>query len=368
MAIPRDNPLPSRTPTIRIEDEEQSQDDPEREPSTPEGEISIQALFAQVQALQRENAAMRLTIENQTTNPQRRQAEEPYERPFAPRVDPRVQKPPTFSGKLSEYQNFMMQCILTFTMCPNTYAKEDQKVLFVISLLRDTALTWARPIMEDEKHPLRSDFTSFKEELDNLYLDRNLKYTAEDKIMRLRQTKSAASYSVEFQSLVALLDLNDAAKRLLFYFGLKPEVKDAIATVDRAKTFILLIDQAINIDQRRHQRTLEDKKTVSPSTPTPQPRTPRPSPAPSTGKPTTTGDVKKSTTPAPTQSRGPRGPLTPDEKARRKANNLCMYCGQPGHIATDCPASLKASQYVANLLNSQQASPSTETPPQYGKN
>ena len=32
-----------------------------------------------------------------------------------------------------------------------------------------------------------------------------------------------------------------------------------------------------------------------------------------------------------------RGPLSEEEKQRRRANRLCLYCGGPGHIAVTCP-------------------------------
>jgi len=221
----------------------------------------------------------------------------------------------------------MTQCTLTFAVCTQTYAGDKEKVLFILALLRGDALKWAREIATDEKHPLRTNYTAFKKELDNLYLDRNLKYAAEDKLMRLYQTKSAAAYAVEFQSLVALLDLNDAAKCLLFYWHLKPDVKDSIVTVGRETTFPSLVDQAVNIDQRKYQRTLEERKS------TPSSSSSRPV-APSTGR----SDPRQSTPTPPTSSRGPRGPLSTDEKERRRVNNLCHYCGDPGHIGTACPA------------------------------
>jgi hypothetical protein len=31
-------------------------------------------------------------------------------------------------------------------------------------------------------------------------------------------------------------------------------------------------------------------------------------------------------------------PLTPEERKRRVDNKLCLYCGQPGHLAGSCPA------------------------------
>jgi hypothetical protein len=33
-----------------------------------------------------------------------------------------------------------------------------------------------------------------------------------------------------------------------------------------------------------------------------------------------------------------RGKLTPEERKHRMDNNLCLYCGKPGHKAQDCQA------------------------------
>src|SRR5205809_356423 len=94
-------------------------------------------------------------------------------------------------------------------MCPNTYPTHEQKVLFVISLLHGPAFNWAREIPEQSDHPLRHDYPAFKLALSNLYLDRNLQAISEAKLSQLHQTKSAATYTVDFQSLSAPLDLND---------------------------------------------------------------------------------------------------------------------------------------------------------------
>ncbi|KAJ8095487.1 hypothetical protein PM082_023257 [Marasmius tenuissimus] len=38
-----------------------------------------------------------------------------------------------------------------------------------------------------------------------------------------------------------------------------------------------------------------------------------------------------------TRTAKPRGPLTAEERQRRKDKNLCMYCGGSGHKANVCP-------------------------------
>src|SRR3982074_3556800 len=170
------------------------------------------------------------------------------------------------------------------SLCVQILTLRTKKVLFVISLLRGSALSWALEIPENEDHPLRHDYDAFKTALSNLYLERNYKALCESKLLRLKQTKSAAAYSVEFQSIVSALDLDENSKCLFLYERLIPDVKDAIALVGRETTFSALVDQAISIDQRMYQRRIETKKPDSsraskPSTPKPSPH-PNASPKP----------------------------------------------------------------------------------------
>src|SRR5947207_13254710 len=91
----------------------------------------------------------------------------------APAAEPKVNKPTEFSGKLSEYSTFISQCLLTFTMCPVAYRKDEQKDLFVISYLAGTPRKWANRILQDSEHPYRKDFSAFKKALDAMYSDGN---------------------------------------------------------------------------------------------------------------------------------------------------------------------------------------------------
>ena len=181
----------------------------------------------------------------------------------------------------------------------------------------------------------------FETAISNLYSDRNLQAKNEDKLARLEQTKSAATYGAEFQSLVDPLDLGDRAKCLLFYKGLKSNVKDTIVTVGRATTFTDLLDQAISIDQRKHQRTLENKTSSSSSKSTFS-RAPPPSAA-STNQSNSRnpGHTSHPAAQVDPQPRGqkrphPRGPLSDQEKAYRAAHGLCPYCGER-HTLDQCP-------------------------------
>ena len=269
------------------------------------------------------------------------------ETPAQARRDPKIPNPPEFSGKVSEFRNFMAQCTLTFHMCPNTYVTDEQKVLFIISLFRGSALTWARDIPEQPDHHLRKDYSAFKKALSNLYLDRNLKAASEDKLSRLCQTKSAAAYAVEFQSTVASLGLNDNAECLFFYLGLKPEIKDDLATVGRATTLTALIDQVVGIDQRKYQRRLEEKKSNPSSSSTPSGF--RDSSRDSKSKPQNPASANLVSQSNSSNLGKPHGPLTDAEKARRKQKGLCVYCADPAHVWANCPRRL-ANAAKANTL------------------
>jgi hypothetical protein len=259
----------------------------------------------------------------------------------------------------------MAQCTLTFTMCPKTYSSNEKKVLFVVSLLRGTALDWARGVAEDEHHPLRNNYPAFKEALSNLYLDRNYKALCETKLLRLKQTKSAAAYAVEFESLVSVLNLDNDAKCLLFYEHLHPDVKDAIATVGRATTFTALVDQAVSIDQRKFQRRMENKKLDSSpqsSAPksTPPARGSNPPNKPS-GNPNSNSNANINTNQPRTPLSKPRDPLTDSEKLHRKQNKLCAYCGDPSHDISSCPR-LRAKEAKANAISFVPLYPQNPTP------
>ena len=249
--------------------------------------------------------------------------------------DPKLTPPPEFSGKISEYRNFIAQCTLTFTMCPNTYNNDEKKVLFVISRLRGTALSWAREIAESENHPLRTDYLAFKTAMSDIYLDQNYRELCETKLNALRQTKSAAAYSVEFATLSAPLSLNDEALCLNFYRGLHDDVKDRMAIIGHASTYAALVKQAISIDQRRHQRRLESKSESGSSS---APSNSQNKTRSSTNPPKSNPAPNLSSNPAKRPESKPRGPLSDEEKARRKRLNLCTYCADPKLSVADCPS------------------------------
>jgi hypothetical protein len=263
--------------------------------------------------------------------------------------DPKVALPDPFTGKVAEFQNFIAQCTLTLTLCPKTYPEDEDRVLFVISCLRGTPLTWAHDIIFDSEHPLRKDYPAFKVALTNLYGDRAYEMECEDKIKHLQQTGSAASYAQTFQTLMAPLGLNKKSKCLMFFGGLKTEVKKAIIIAGRSTEFQDLVNQAVKFDQLLYQQLRQEKRESQddPSYPNKKRQTSR------------TTDSKAQNSRAPVNTPPPfapspdttshfRLPLTEREKEHRRQNNLCAYCGDPEHTLETCPLVKKKDNFVPN--------------------
>jgi Retrotransposon gag protein len=109
-------------------------------------------------------------------------------------------------------------------------------------LPRGTPRIWANSILENEDHPYRKSFPEFKKALDAMYTDRNLKQRARDKLGHLEQTKSVASYSAEFQNIIAPLNLDDGSKQSMFYKGLDSDIKKSLIYFPAAKSFDELLE------------------------------------------------------------------------------------------------------------------------------
>ena len=284
--------------------------------------------------------------------------------------DPKLSPPPEFSGKISEFRNFMAQCNLVIELSPNTYPTDRDKVLFVISRLRGDAMSWARPVVEENDHALRNNFAAFKTALSGLYLDRNYKDLCKSKLRNLKMTKSAATYAVDFATLIAPFpEKDDQSKHEAFYNGLHDDIKDALAIAGPAETYEKLVQQAIALDQRRYQCRLDKKKSESSSSDSND--KPRPSNSNSNSNsngsnsrnnnhpnsrngshtrnnvPTSRNDSKSNDS-KPFESRF-REPLTEEEKARRVKLGLCKYCADPGHVVENCPRAPKNSPVVARV-------------------
>ena len=242
--------------------------------------------------------------------------------------------PPKFTGTLDSLANLIFYCNIEFTVKPLTYEDDAKKVIFLISHLgsltsgNGAAFTWART-MHKKKDECIEDFDLSVERLEEFYgsAEEYSAAEAEIKLEKLRQTKSCAEYAATFDQLTATLGFNDKAKTTLFKRGLKTQIQTALAglneTLDNYKE---LCEAAVCIDQQMFQLPLDS----------------RPSSLSNTTSLTTNfskskkKDKKRNFNSNSSGSKR-RGPLSLEEKAHCKKNNLCIYCRKSGHIVSHCP-------------------------------
>jgi hypothetical protein len=132
-----------------------------------------------------------------------------------------VKGPGTFNGERTKLKAFLSQLELYFALHHMYFTTDYAKVMFLGSLLRDTAFLWFEPLLHQA---LDSNPTAFLETKDGFQnykafvsafttifgeVDRTAH--AEREILALKQTGSASSYTSKFQQIMQHLDWNTAA-------------------------------------------------------------------------------------------------------------------------------------------------------------
>jgi len=280
------------------------------------------------------------------------------------RQGPKIANPEFFKGDRLLLTNFISQCQLKFAGEPAKFLDEKAKIYFAGSYLREGPYSWFQPLISaDARGQSPSEFRSFEafaDALTTIYGDPNLVITSERELRALRQTTSVAQYIAEFQRLRQYVKHNEPSLIDQFHHGLRDNVKDKLVNGPRSETLAEMMKAAATYDARIQERIIERRITsntlaVPPrstsSTPSNVPFTPSrtPSPAASLQRP----PVPVSTRPAPVAPRAPNpdgtipmvldstrsGPVSATERERRRINNLCFYCGLPGHSVMNCPSS-----------------------------
>ena len=273
-----------------------------------------------------------------------------------------VAKPDKFNGKNPEKLNtFLIDCETFFLTNPPRFRPHRARIIFCATYLSDEAKNWWGGYVEDffeetEKYPFLLNWHLFKAELRVNFGIPNEVERAEVSLRKLKMTEKdhVSKYRRCFDELAKLTGWNNEALAAQFYSGLPQRIKDAFAvrTTSRLKDLSLLASIALAIDENHWlnraeqgiERANSDEprkapKTHANSTPNQAKKSnfaasssrkqSTSTPARSSGQSSTTpNDIAKNL--------GPNGKLTDAERQRRMDNNLCAYCGKPGHKAADC--------------------------------
>lgn len=277
-----------------------------------------------------------------------------------------LHKPSEYDGSnRNACTTFLAQLKLYMHGNAESFPTEESKVLFAATYLRGKAFSWFEPRMVRGTDPLLSDFELFCSELLRNLGDPDQQATMARKLKALKQTTSAAAYRTEFDNTSQYLSWDSAALKSYYYDGLSAAVKDALALIpDPPEDLNTFQDLTIKIDQRLYERRQESRgashatiKTTAPLNRT---------------RPTVTSTRFNATRPTVPQYSGGAPmdldatrnkrfkPLTPQERQRRISNNLCLYCGGPGHSASGCPVkvNLQKSGRIHAVLTAPPSKPS----------
>jgi hypothetical protein len=289
---------------------------------------SLDQALAALQHLQQENQSLREAMAQvQQTVPTPRPPEDP---PRAHVQEPKISLPDKFDGNRSKFRGFINQVCLVIRLQPRRYPDGAAQVELVGTLLSGTALAWFAPLLEGQS-PLLDDFESFVQEFSATFGDTDKERTSATKLRALQQgAKPASAYASQFRQLACDVHWGEAALISQFQFGLRGEVKDLLLTLPDPTTLSEAITQAVRCDNRLYERRQEKRlQPLHDHRPTPSPSF-NPSPYKNNPMQVDSTQFKR---------------LTEQEKQRRRHGKLCLYCGGPGHFASDCP--IKGSQHRA---------------------
>lgn len=247
------------------------------------------------------------------------------------------------------------------------FPDEQAKLRYLISRLSSTP----RQIFDDH---IQSGYVTLQDTdtvfalLDQDYMDEFKRANARTSIINEKQkNKSFEEWFPKFRVLAIDTGYPHEVLQSHLFQNISYEYKkELLSRGGNPETYTSLVEKLRQIgnDLRHLNEYAYHAKTTTPSSSTPKSHAPRPTPvttavvvqAPSTATGTYTGPMDMSVT---------RGPLSEQERVNRRAKGLCLYCGEPGHLARSCPNSKRtkhlhvAEAEIAPTFSSSCLSPSS---------
>ncbi|KAJ2914470.1 hypothetical protein MD484_g5942, partial [Candolleomyces efflorescens] len=246
---------------------------------------------------------------------------------------PKHRDPRQFNGRADQVDPFLQDVTTAVFLQRRSLATDREKVIYLSLYLADGAPSvWYQNIKTNKPH-LLDDFDQFVATFRARFEDSDIYASSLRKIRKLKQTGPCATFTNQFIELLTDLDWSEQTKIQEYYDRLKPNVKLTLAN-RKGRHFTRDFEEytkiCIEIDNELHNLSLDTPPTSSTSKrPFANPSTfptaaPNPPPASNDVVPMEIDAIR-------------RGPLSAEEKERRRKEGLCMYCGQGKHFARDCP-------------------------------
>ncbi len=299
------------------------------------GYASLQGAITQLTAAQGDitTAISNQNILNNTLSTQFSQATVPTT--TSKPVFVKIPDPYHFDGKSDNVEPFIRQVVDSIAINDHAFDTEERKILFMARhLAPGVPLSWYDGILKSNTM-VSNDFQAFLKEFREHFGEPDKAAAAARKLEKLVQTGPASHYAATFREILVHLDMTEESKKIAFKKGLKREVLYLLTGSDAPmKTLDDLIKQTIAADNRLFEfRRLHGAPPGASSSNTPSTSKPSSTPAPKSSAATSNPSASATTS----NSDAFRPKLTDEQRAERRAKNLCLYCGAEGHKIADCP-------------------------------
>jgi hypothetical protein len=247
--------------------------------------------------------------------------------------------PPKFGGNRKDLRTFIAQLRLKLHGNTQSFPTMQHRLSYAVGRLEGVAFEQILPYIEDNAVNL-DDIDALIKILEDAFGDPDRVATATRELRNLRQANREFSlYFADFQRLSAETEWNESAKKDALQNGLCEELKDALTLLIEEEEYSAFVKQLQRLDNKLRARQADKKKGGANSGKSGSAPARSTAPIPKTsstsgGHPTQTGSGYYG--PAPMDlSEGKH--ISEEEKASRKAEGRCFYCGGVGHIARNCP-------------------------------
>jgi len=254
----------------------------------------------------------------------------------------RIADPEKFDGSREKLNVFKDQLILKTSGNEARFPDTQHKLRYAYQFLTGKAQRTMRihlrrtEVDGNERYDVVfNTFAAFLAALDRHFGDPDEQHTASLQLDKLRQAnREFGAYYADFMELMDVLDnMDDTSRRHALKRGLNLEMRNALAIYPAPKYegFDAYVERLNELDCWLRALRTDNARSGQPNQ---QPNRPTANPGPSTATGTTAGPMDLSAS---------RKKLTNAEKARRRAQGLCLYCGGAGHFAAACPTTRSGS-------------------------
>jgi len=244
-----------------------------------------------------------------------------------------------FAGDRRYFKGFLAKMDLIFMLYPEKFSEDSLKVAYIISRLYGSAMNWAATLLENHE-PCLDNYEEFITRFKATFGTYDSTFVANQKLRTVRQKRlgNAREYILEFNRYADESSWNEEAKMDAFLNGLNDQIATRILEMfpgPRSLFDMQTIASRIDCRLSTHRQFFNQQNKST------------------NNNNNKHFNKKKNPSNKKTNSFKFHGPLSTEEKERRKRENLCAYCGSPDHSLDNCTRKNKnktsSTSHITNI-------------------